>query len=106
MAIEGVRLRPDGIVLTVRLTPKGGRDALDGWTRDGNGKRQLKVRVTAPPEDGKANAALEGLLAGALGVAKRAVRIAKGEKSRTKMVEIDGDAGALMARLEVFGEAP
>ena len=99
-------MRADGVAFAVRLTPKGGRDRVDGWTRDENGRCQLKVRVSAPPEDGRANAALEALLADMLGIAKRAVRIATGEKSRTKMVEIDGDAGALMARLKIFGEEP
>jgi uncharacterized protein (TIGR00251 family) len=89
----------------VRLTPKGGRDAIDGWSADARGQKVLKARVTAPPEDGKANAALIALLADALGVPKRAVRIAVGDTSRTKTVEIDGDAGALMAALERAGTA-
>jgi hypothetical protein len=92
--------------ITVRLTPKGGRDAIDGWAKDAGGQRVLKARVAAPPEDGKANAALVDLLAGALSLPKRAVRIASGETSRTKRVEIDGDAGALMDVLDRVGKAP
>jgi len=82
----------------VRLTPKGGRDAIDGWWTDGTG-RALKARVAAPPEDGKANAALIGLLAQALDVRKSDVRIASGTASRVKTVEVAGDAARLAARL-------
>ena len=82
----------------VRLTPKGGRDAIDGWWTDGTG-RALKARVAAPPEDGKANAALIGLLAQALDVRKSDVRIASGTASRVKTVEVAGDDARLAARL-------
>ena len=49
--------------LTVRLTPRGGRDAVDGWTRDADGAPCLKVRVSSPPVEGAANEALERLVA-------------------------------------------
>ena len=48
----------DGIVLTVRLTPKGGRDAIDGIEQMADGRAVLKVRVRAAPSEGEANAAL------------------------------------------------
>jgi len=82
----------------VRLTPKGGRDAIDGWWADGTG-RALKARVAAPPEDGKANAALIGLLARTLDVRKSDVRIALGAASRVKTIEVVGDDTLLAARL-------
>ena len=59
--------------------------------------------MAAPPEDGKANAALVQLLADALGAARRNIRIAAGETSRLKTVEIEGETGALMARLRGAG---
>jgi uncharacterized protein (TIGR00251 family) len=87
----------------VRLTPRGGRDRIDGFAADAKGGRVLKVRVAAPPVDGAANAALVRLMAKALGVPRSAVRIASGEASRTKTLEIAGDAAVLAARLDTLG---
>jgi uncharacterized protein (TIGR00251 family) len=86
--------------LRVRLTPKGGRDAIEGWWSDSDGREALKARVAAPPEDGKANTALMALIARALDVKKSEVRIAAGASSRLKTVEIDGDERVLAARLD------
>lgn len=87
----------------VRLTPKGGRDAVDGWVNGADGKPYLKVRVSAPPEDGKANAALIQLLAKTLGVSKSSLVITSGETARLKIVEAVGDVVALQARLNALG---
>src|SRR4051812_31310363 len=73
----------------VRLTPKGGRDAIQGWAEGPDGKRYLKARVSAPPEDGKANDALLRLIAKALGVGKTRVRIVSGARSHLKMIEAE-----------------
>ena len=93
-----------GLSFHVRLTPKGGRDAIDGWSRSGDGASHLKVRVRAAPESGKANDALIALLAKELGVAKSALAIAGGEKARLKRIAVAGDTSALTARLNGFGE--
>jgi len=87
--------------LAVRVTPKGGRDAVDGWSADEAGRPVLKVRVSAAASDGAANAAVTVLIAKALKVPKSAVRIAGGETSRVKRLEIDGADEADFAR--VFG---
>ena len=84
----------------MRLTPKGGRDAIEGWVQGPDAKPFLKARVSAPPEDGKANAALLRLLAKTLGVGTSKVRIVSGTASRVKMIEVDGDP----ARLAAFGK--
>jgi hypothetical protein len=91
--------------IAVRLTPKGGCDAVEGWMKGADGTRCLKARVRAVPEDGKANAALQALLAGALGVAKSQVKIVAGFTSRRKTVEIAGDGLKLAAVLDSLGEA-
>jgi hypothetical protein len=91
--------------IAVRLTPKGGRDAVEGWMAGADGTRCLKARVRAVPEDGKANAALEALLAKTLRVARSQVRIVAGFTSRRKTVEIAGDAPKLQAVLDSLGEA-
>jgi len=90
--------------LAVRLTPRGGRDRIDGWARDDAGRVYLKVRVSAPPVDGQANAALVRLIAQTLKRPAGAVRIAAGDTARIKQIEIDGiDAAALAA---AFGAPP
>ncbi|MBV9510811.1 MAG: DUF167 domain-containing protein [Caulobacteraceae bacterium] len=84
--------------LAVRLTPRGGRDAIEGWALDGAGRPFLKARVAAAPTDGEANAALRRLVARAVGRPASAVRIVAGETARLKQVEIEGlDQAALDA---------
>lgn len=87
-----------GITLTVRLTPRAGRAAIEGWRATPQGEA-LAVAVNEPPEDGKANAALAALLAKQFHVAKSAVHIDHGAKSRNKTVTVDGDPKALVNRL-------
>ncbi len=89
------------IRLAVRLTPRGWRDAAEGWARDDKGQPYLKVRVAAPPVEGAANEALVALIAKALKVSRGSVRIVTGEQSRLKILEIDGVAQADLDR--VFG---
>ena len=96
---------PDGFRIRVRLTPKAGKDALEGVGVDAAGVSHLKARVRAAPEDGKANAALEALLAKALKVPKSAVSVEKGATNRVKVVAVRGDAGVLAKALELIGRA-
>lgn len=92
---------PGGLVLHVRLTPKGGRDGLDGVEILGDGRAVLKARVRAVPEDGKANDALIKLIAKAAGVANSAVTVSAGHASRVKTLAIAGDAEKAVAALAV-----
>lgn len=71
--------------LGIKVIPGASRDAIAGWLGDA-----LKVRVTAPPERGKANAAVEKTVAGALGIPRKCVRIVAGATSAKKTLEIDG----------------
>ena len=89
-----------GIVLTVRLTPKGGRDAIEGIETLADGRAVLKARVRAAPSEGEANAALLKLLAPALSVPPRSVALTGGATSRVKRVTIVGDAATIVHRLE------
>ena len=79
-------------VLAVRVTPRSSRASL-GPGRDG----ALAARVTAPPVDGEANAAVIALVAKAFGVARRDVRIVGGGAAREKRLAIAGDPQALAA---------
>jgi hypothetical protein len=86
--------------LTVRLTPKGGRDAIDGIERLADGRSVLKVRVRAAPSEGEANDALIRLIAKALRVPPRDVTLAGGATSRVKRLTVTGDGPSLVAVLE------
>jgi uncharacterized protein (TIGR00251 family) len=90
----------DGVRLDVRLTPKGGRDAIDGIELLADGRAVLKARVAAPPSEGEANAALVRLIAKAVGVPPRDVALAAGATARIKRLIISGDGPPLIAALE------
>jgi len=89
----------DGLAVTVRLTPKGGRNAIDGIERMADGRSVLKVRVRAAPSEGEANDALMRLMAKSLGVAPRAVSLVVGATARVKRLEVAGAGPALAAAL-------
>lgn len=91
--------------MRARLTPRGGRDAIDGVELLSDGTAALAARVRAAPQDGEANAALRTLLAKAAGVARSAVTQTAGATSRIKTFEIDGDPAALEARLRAAAGA-
>jgi len=94
----------DGVVVTVRLTPKGGRDAIEGIERLADGRSVLKARVRAAAHDGEANSALKRLMARTLDVAPREIALMGGAASRIKRLLISGDAGAVAAALERIAE--
>ncbi|GAA4172715.1 DUF167 domain-containing protein [Shinella granuli] len=98
-----LRRHGDHVRLTVRLTPNGGRDAIDGWETGADGERYLKARVSDPPDKGRANKALVALIAKAAGVAKSAVRLVSGDTQRKKILRIDGDPEDIVSRLEGAG---
>jgi uncharacterized protein (TIGR00251 family) len=92
----------DGLALSVRLTPRGGRDALDGIETLADGRRVLKIRVRAAPTEGEANAALLALLAKLLGQPRSRLSLVAGATSRIKTVLVAGEASALQARLDAL----
>lgn len=94
------QIRSDGIVLHVRLTPKGGRDAVDGITTLSDGHQVLKMRVRAVPEDGAANAALVATLAAFLQIPKSKIRLETGQTARLKTVLVDMDLAVFQDTLD------
>ena len=90
----------DGLLLTVRLTPKGGRDALDGIAQLADGRAVLKARVRAAASEGEANSALVQLIARTLAVPPTSVSLIAGAAARIKRLNVMGDTGAIAAALE------
>lgn len=89
----------DGLRLAVRLTPKAGRDGIDGLKPTADGGAELVVKVTAVPENGKANDALLRLLAKQLKLPVSALQLVAGATDRHKQILIAGDAALLQAAL-------
>ncbi len=85
--------------LTVRVTPRASRDELLGFQGE-----VLRVRVKAPPVEGRANEALLRLLAKVLGVPRSSLAIVRGQTSREKIVAVDGlEAAEVRRRIESGG---
>lgn len=100
--MEPWRYSTEGISVALRVTPRGGRDDIDGVETLANGKSVVKVRVRAIAEGGEANRAVTELLAKALGVPKRNVRLLAGATSRLKQVAVDGDPRRLGETLKAL----
>jgi hypothetical protein len=98
------RKEPGALVVRVRLTPKGNRDALDGIGNLSDGSEVVQARVRAPPADGAANAALVKLLATTLRVPKSSIEIVAGQSNRLKQVRIAGNPDDLARRLREQAE--
>ena len=93
------RVSGDAVLLSLRLTPKSSRDALEGIETLADGRSVLKARVRAVPEDGKANLALLRLLADQMDLPIRALSLATGATGRTKVIRIEGAPEVTLARL-------
>jgi uncharacterized protein YggU (UPF0235/DUF167 family) len=91
---------PAGLSVTVRLTPRGGRDAIDGFEQRADGQCVLKARVRAAATEGEANAALTALMARTAGVPPRSVALVSGATARIKRLTIAGHGPTLAAALE------
>ncbi|MBR1209565.1 DUF167 domain-containing protein [Bradyrhizobium sp. JYMT SZCCT0180] len=93
--MEPWRYSTEGISVALRVTPRGGRDDIDGIETLANGRSVVKVRVRAIAEGGEANRAVMELMAKALGVPKAKVKIQSGVTSRLKQIAVDGDPKSL-----------
>jgi uncharacterized protein len=89
------RYSAEGISVALRVTPRGGRDEIDGVETLANGRNVVKVRVRAIAEGGAANRAVTELVAKALGVPKGKVRVLSGTTSRLKQIAVNGDPARL-----------
>ncbi len=94
------RAEPDAIVLTLRLTPRAGRDAIDGIGVLADGQAVALAHVRAVPADGAANKALVALLAKVFRRPKSAIHITAGASARVKQVRITGEPADLAAIIE------
>lgn len=92
---EPWRYSATGISLALRVTPRGGRDDIDGIEQLSDGRTVLKVRVRAIADGGEANRAVLVLLAKSLGVTKASVKLLSGATSRLKQIAVDGDPARL-----------
>ena len=88
-----LRRGPSGVTVDLRVQPRARRAALD--PADG----AIKVQVTAPPEDGKANAAVIALLAEQWRLPKSSFDVIKGQASRAKTVRVSGEPAAIVAKV-------
>jgi uncharacterized protein (TIGR00251 family) len=89
----------DGVRLQIRLTPRARANRIDGIIRSADGTPVLKVSVTAPPAENRANDALIALLAREWELSRRDLTLVAGGKSRNKLVHIAGEPQALLQRL-------
>jgi uncharacterized protein (TIGR00251 family) len=99
------RFSAQGVSIALRVTPRGGSDAIDGVETLANGRSVVKVRVSAIAEGGEANKAVIALLAKSLRVPKTRVRVMSGTTSRLKQVAIGGDPKMLGEALQILTEA-
>jgi len=99
------RYSTGGVSVALRVTPRGGRDGIEGLETLADGRRVVKVRVRAIAEGGGANRAVTELFAKALGVPKARVRILSGTTSRLKQIAVDGDPSRLGEALRTLTAA-
>jgi len=99
------RTSTEGISVALRVTPRGGRDDIDGVEVLSDGRSVLKVRVRAIADGGEANRAVTELLAKSLRVPKARVRLLSGATSRLKQIAIDGDPATLADALRTLTSA-
>lgn len=86
MSPDGIRASGEEVLLEVLVVPRASRNELAGWSADG----RLRVRLTAPPVEGRANRALLKFLAGKIDVPSGKLRVSRGESSRRKTVAVSG----------------
>ena len=102
MAASPFALAADGVRIALRVTPGAPRDAIAGLKPDADGGVALCVKVTAAPEDGRANAAVVKFLARTWRKKQGDLEVVSGATARRKQVLLRGPGAALMNELEVW----
>jgi uncharacterized protein (TIGR00251 family) len=92
----------DGIRVRLRVQPRAHRNRVGGLAPEADGGASIKVAVTAPPEDGKANAAVLAQLAEAWKLPKSSLSVVAGAADRRKTIHLQGDPSRLMQALELW----
>ena len=105
MATSALIPSAGGIRVRVRVRPGSSRQSVLGRIDLPGGEAAVLVAVSAPPEDGKANAAVAALLSKLWGVPKTGIRVRTGAGARTKILEVAGDSAALASRLSAWLES-
>lgn len=96
----------DGVTVAIRVTPKAGRQRVEGMVADASGQLAIKITVTAAPENGKANKAVIAFLARTWKIPKSHISLQAGLTSRNKILKITGDTAALKGKIEETLETP
>lgn len=92
----------EGVRVHIRLQPRARRERLEGVVTEADGRVAFKAAMTAPPEDGKANAALIALLGKSWRMPKSAIEIVGGATDRRKTLLLRGDPASLQATLSAY----
>jgi len=95
-----LRQTPKGLFLHLRATPKAGRDEVVGIVANAAGQKALAIKVSKPADKGQANEAVMATLAKAIGISQSSLRLASGETSRDKVVEVVQNEAALRQFIE------
>lgn len=95
---------PQGVMLRLRVTPRGRADRIEGRGQDASGAPHLRLRVSAAADKGKANDAVLKLLAKVWRLPRSTLAITAGETGRTKQVTVSGDTAALLEKLSAWLE--
>lgn len=97
------KLTQDGARITLRVTPNARTETIEGPETRADGTCALKLRVTAPPDKGAANAAIIALLARTLGRPKSSFSLLSGHTSRTKVILLAGSPEEIAPELDALG---
>lgn len=92
--------------LALKVIPNAKKSEAVGWEKDSRTGRVLRLRIAAPPVEGKANRAVILFLSSWLGVPRSAVSLLRGDASRLKVVELPDECGEKLARLLPEADAP